>query len=73
MATGTGAAIGIQSGSLMRLAFVAATACSVIVLMVLLAVVFWLALLVAERSKHGEARADQLKMRRPFFLSDGLI
>ena len=74
MATGTSAVTGIESGSLMRLAFALAVACTVIVLMILLATGLWLVLLVAERSKSRVPQVGELKMRRPHFLSgDGLL
>jgi hypothetical protein len=74
MATGTSAVTGIESGSLMRLAFALAVACTVIVLMILLATGLWLVLLVAERSKRRAPQPGELKMRRPYSLSgDGLL
>jgi hypothetical protein len=58
----------------MRLAFAAASAVTVVALMVLLAAALWLVLLVAERSKSRVPQVGELKMRRPHFLSgDGLL
>ena len=69
MEAGTSAAIGVESSGMMRLAFGVVVVGSVILVVTLLAAMLWIGLLVAERSRRRAPQVDQLKIRRPFFLS----
>jgi hypothetical protein len=84
VATGTSAAIGIESSGLIRLAFPAEVSGSVTLLSAMLAADFWIMLLLAERSRRKAEfepksfprallQLEEVEVSGPFFLTrDGL-